>query len=172
MWGMYPIVLGMTCLEGSFHSTNLDAMAEYIVRATDKGAVASWSATGLGVATGHDLLHRGFYRALFEDGVARIGPAVLAGKLRLYQSGMNWDLVHTFTLFGDPALDTGIQAICVNPQADVTQDGIVDVNDVMALVQYWRAYKGKPHDQDGNLFIDIRDFAIVAQAFGPTCQAR
>jgi hypothetical protein len=167
--GMYPVVLGMTCLEGSFHSARQDALAEYFVRAPNKGAIASWSATGLGVATGHDHLIRGFYNALFRDGVRRLGPAVVAGKAQLYNTGMNLDLIHTFALLGDPALDTGIRVGCTSTDSDVTRDGRVDIHDLAELARNWRQPLGAPHDQDGNHFIDIRDVALVTAGFGPVC---
>jgi hypothetical protein len=157
----YPIVLGMTCLEGSFHDYAQDAVAETLVRAADKGAIASWSATGLGVATGHDTLNKGFFDALFKQGVRRLGPAAVVAKTDLYQTGMHLDLIHTFALLGDPALDTGIEGNL----PDVNNDGRVDIDDVTALQGQWHQFVGEPYDQDGNGFIDVRDFMMVIQAW-------
>ncbi len=47
---------------------------------TAGGSVAGWGATGFGVATGHDQLHRGFYQAVFNSGVRTLGLATAAGK--------------------------------------------------------------------------------------------
>jgi hypothetical protein len=33
-----------------------------------------------------------------------LGTAAQNSKLHLYQSGANYDLLHTFTVFGDPTL--------------------------------------------------------------------
>jgi hypothetical protein len=74
-----------------------------ITRADGKGALASWSPTGLGVATGHDYLNRGFYEALFSDGVGILGGATDAGKFNLWTSGTDPELLDTYLLFGDPA---------------------------------------------------------------------
>jgi len=167
--GQFPVVLGMTCLEGSFQDVAQDAVAEDMVRAANKGAVASWSATGLGVATGHDALNRGFYNALFQNGVRRLGPATVGGKIRLYQNGTNLDLIHTFALLGDPATDTGIQAVCTSSQADITGDGKVDVNDLAALAPYWHKSKGTPYDQDGNNYINVVDFMQITVAWDQSC---
>ncbi|MFN8485320.1 MAG: C25 family cysteine peptidase [Anaerolineae bacterium] len=109
--GKYPVDLAMTCLEGSFQDPSKDSLGETMVRAANKGAVASWSPTGLGVATGHDVLNRGFNNALFTVGVRRVGPAILAGKAALYDFGDSLDLLNTYTLLGDPATDTGIQGL-------------------------------------------------------------
>ncbi|RMF27232.1 MAG: hypothetical protein D6759_18090, partial [Chloroflexi bacterium] len=49
-------------------------------------------------------LSQGFFQALFTDGVATVGEATLAGKLKLAAGGLYLDLLDTFTLLGDPAL--------------------------------------------------------------------
>ena len=107
----YPVVVSLTCLDGYWiHPGGLSpslpasGLMEDMLRATNKGAVATFSPTGLGVATGHEELWRGFYQALFKDSIWNLGEATLAAKLRLFASGANYDLLHTFTLFGDPAL--------------------------------------------------------------------
>jgi hypothetical protein len=68
------------------------------------GAVSTFSPTGLGVAQGHDVLTSGFYDAVFVNGVQTLGWAANAAKLDVFQSGSHIDLIHTFTVFGDPAL--------------------------------------------------------------------
>ncbi len=102
-----PVHLSMTCLDGRFHEIGSDALAEILVRNPAGGAVAAWAATGLGVAHGHDHLHRGFYRALYAEGEQRLGALTLLGKLALFTGdslGVFHDLIDTFTLLGDPAL--------------------------------------------------------------------
>lgn len=106
--GRYPVVLAMTCWEGYYinpqaQGGNFDALAEVLTKAQGKGAVASWSPTGVGVATGHDYLNRGFFNATFKSMVATIGQATIAGKLALWASGTYLDLIDTYLLFGDPA---------------------------------------------------------------------
>ncbi|HEY1014641.1 MAG TPA: C25 family cysteine peptidase, partial [Herpetosiphonaceae bacterium] len=51
-----PIVLSMTCLDGYWLYPNLPGMMEEMVRADSRGAVAAFSPTGLGVASGHDIM--------------------------------------------------------------------------------------------------------------------
>ena len=75
-----------------------------LVRVDGKGAVASWSPTGLGVAHGHDFLNKGFLEAVFVDGVRELGPATYAGKWRLYNAGVSPEQIEEYTLLGDPAL--------------------------------------------------------------------
>ncbi len=104
-----PVALAMTCYEGMYHWTYLNpnyfSLAETFLRAEGKGWVASWSPTGLGVATGHHYLNEGFFQALFLDDEHRLGPATLAGKLRLWQASSWQDLLDTYLLLGDPALE-------------------------------------------------------------------
>jgi hypothetical protein len=105
-----PVMVPMTNLEGYFvHPSpvafDYSCLAESVVRASGRGAVASWSAAGLGVAAGHDTLVEGLFDAVFSDGIRRLGPATTQAKITLFGTGSgNLDLVDTYTLFGDPAL--------------------------------------------------------------------
>lgn len=99
-----PIVLSMTCLDGYWFYPNQPGLAEDLARAPSAGAIATFSPTGLGVATSHDVLERGFYDSIFRQHVRRLGPATLAAKQALYAAGSDRDLINTFVLFGDPAL--------------------------------------------------------------------
>jgi hypothetical protein len=100
-----PVVLSLTCLDGYwFHPQVQHSLAELFIRTPEVGAVGTFSPTGLGVASGHDALQRGFYSTVFDDGVWEFGNATLGGKLAVYASGGNFDLINTFTVFGDPAL--------------------------------------------------------------------
>jgi hypothetical protein len=107
--GKMPVVLAMTCREGYYHyphtpASKMDALAEVITRADGRGAIASWSPTGLGVASGHDYMNRGFLNAMLKDVVGTIGKGTAVGKLRLWATGTSLDLLDTYLLFGDPAL--------------------------------------------------------------------
>lgn len=103
--GRLPVVLEMTCFTGFFHHPAYpNTLDENLLRRSGGGAVAVWGSTGLGVATGHDALQEGFYQAITGQNTPSLGAAVLAGKMRLYASGVHLDLLDTYTLFGDPAL--------------------------------------------------------------------
>jgi uncharacterized repeat protein (TIGR01451 family) len=104
-----PVMLPMTCWEGAFHLVKLGSfsgtvLGEGVVRIDGRGAVASWSATGEGYASGHDYLNKGFLRAALYEGVRELGIAADAGKARLFASGYYTDLLETYHLFGDPAM--------------------------------------------------------------------
>jgi hypothetical protein len=114
-----PIMVPMTCSEGSFHEPQLGftSLGEASVRMPYNGAVASWSPTGLGVASGHDLLERGLFQALFYEGVVELGRATSRGKQYLLdnqpQPGAYEDLVETYILLGDPGLKVQSPDLCV-----------------------------------------------------------
>jgi hypothetical protein len=106
-----PIMLPMTCNEGYFIDPAETSLSEIGVRADNKGAIASWSATGYGLAPGHDFLERGLFLALFYDKV-NLGAAATQGKLYLAANapaGKYLDLIDTFLLLGDPTLRVPVQ---------------------------------------------------------------
>jgi hypothetical protein len=99
-----PIVLDMACVSGTFADPLWTGIEVMMLARADAGSVAGWGATGFGVATGHDELHRGFYQAVFTGGVRILGLATAAGKQALWNTGRNLDLLDTFDLLGDPAM--------------------------------------------------------------------
>ncbi len=102
-----PIMLPMTCYDGYFQDPRFASLGETVVRVNGRGAVASWSATGLGVAHGHDYLERGFYTSVFGGGDPNLGQATIAGKVLLYVNDPRFlDLMDTYLLLGDPAMNT------------------------------------------------------------------
>lgn len=130
--GKQPVVLAMTCQEGYFqhpypYTMKKEALGEVVTRADGRGAIASWSPTGQGVSSGHDYLNRGFYNALFIQGVSTMGEATLAGKLNLWSVGASPDLLDTYTLFGDPALVIARPVKAVDDAYEVQQNTTLTV---------------------------------------------
>ena len=127
--GKLAFFVPMTCYDGYFiipSSTGSDnsSIGEVVARAPDKGAVASWSPTGLGVANGHDILEKGLFEAIFYDDVTQIGPATTQAKYHLYANSMTFrELIDTYLLFGDPytilqvAINTTITGAPVDPSS-------------------------------------------------------
>jgi uncharacterized repeat protein (TIGR01451 family) len=128
----FPIMLPMTCLDG-YHIIpgEFSSLSEKIVRAEDRGAVASWAPTGLGVAYGHDYLNRGFLEAVFKNGVRELGPATYAGKWRLYKAGISLEQIEEYTLMGDPALRINAASTDLQFEKVVEPAGVVDIGDVV-----------------------------------------
>lgn len=106
--GKLPIALDMACLSGNFADPRYTGIESMMLGRNGGGTVAGWGATGFGVATGHDRLHRGFYDGIFQSDLDRLGLATIAGKQVLFATGQSTDLMYTFGLLGDPALKIGL----------------------------------------------------------------
>ena len=100
-----PIMLPMTCLEGSYHRPQFNSLSEALLKKSTGGAVASFAPTGLQVQQGHDFLLRGFYDGAFVQDLPLLGEAVFAAKVRLNGTSAFQDLHDTFMLLGDPAMN-------------------------------------------------------------------
>jgi len=135
--GRLPLVVAMACSDGYFilpsnATTDFSSTAERMVRAPGGGAIASWSATGLGLAYIHDYLNRGLFQALFFDDVTRLGPATMQGKLYLYgQTSAGNDQIEEYTLFGDPALALNVLPADVGIAQRVEPAGELHPGDVI-----------------------------------------
>jgi hypothetical protein len=133
--GKYPIFLPMTCLEGNFSEPTGASFGESIVRVANGGAVASWSPTGKGVASGHDIMYRAFYEAVFDKDIHQFGPATTYAKQQLADSASVFkDLVDSYILFGDPAMPIDLPAAQTFPLSgqiynDVNTNSVFDAGD-------------------------------------------
>lgn len=99
-----PVVTVANCLNGFFAGTpQFESMAEEFQRRPNGGAVAVFAPSSLGYALGHRSLMEGYYDAIFQDDLTRLGPAAMAAKMAVYARSEFWsDLVETYILFGDP----------------------------------------------------------------------
>jgi hypothetical protein len=108
--GKLPFLATATCLNGFFpHPLEDYSLAEEFLRVNGKGAIAAWSPTGLGFPSQHQLLFGELFTAIFEGDNRLLGPATTAAKISAYaqNSGLG-ELVETFVLFGDPALELAL----------------------------------------------------------------
>jgi hypothetical protein len=129
--GLYPLFLPMTCQEGYFIKPGFPSLAESLVRASDKGAIASWSPTGFGLSNGHDLLAEGLYQAFFDHYLVQFGTATNFAKYYLFaNSSVYLDLIDTYMLFGDPAirLKTNPTGVILSSFSGEGQAGQVTLN--------------------------------------------
>jgi hypothetical protein len=103
--GRLPVVTVGDCLNGFFTGPRDNpSLAEAFQRQLAGGAIAVWAPTGYGYPEGHRLLLEGFYRAMFSQGITRLGPATTAAKAAAYANTPFWgELIMTYVLFGDPA---------------------------------------------------------------------
>ena len=128
---IFPVFLPMTCLVGQYINPGYTSLSEAMVRTAGRGAVASFTPTGLGVATGHQYLYTAFFQAVV-DGETELGALTSIAKQNLHESHTVFrDLLDTYLLFGDPALrikspaaDTAI-TMTVTPDQNVAPGDIV-----------------------------------------------
>lgn len=106
-----PMVLPWTCSEGYYVIPGEASVSETMMRLPDKGVIASFAPTGLDVATGHDIMAIGFFKAMFgENPTAQTGPLTLRSKLELSTTSGYDRLYHTYMLYGDPATTLPVPA--------------------------------------------------------------
>ncbi len=109
--GMYPFVVSMSCLTGYFGYLDAQdgpepSLAEALLRADGKGAVATLMPTGMTTTGGQHILDAALFEAIFQKDIRRLGPAVADAKQTLLANGNATfeEVSETFLLFGDPAL--------------------------------------------------------------------
>jgi hypothetical protein len=111
----YPLFVGMGCLSGNFvfpegWNVTLPSLAEALLRAGEKGAVAALMSTGQTTTEGQHVLDSALFDAIFNQDVRVLGQAVSSAKQTLMANGGSTyeDVNDTFLLFGDPALTLNV----------------------------------------------------------------
>ncbi|HID86077.1 MAG TPA: hypothetical protein EYP55_01710 [Anaerolineae bacterium] len=100
-----PFVVTMTCLDGYFHHPQVDCLAEELLLAEGKGAVAVLAPTSESLPGEQDVLAKALFEALFAGDAPTLGEAIMRAKRSLPDGGRGYeDLIETYTLLGDPAL--------------------------------------------------------------------
>ncbi len=100
-----PFVVTMTCLDGYFHHPQADCLAEELLLAEGKGALAAFAPTSELLPAEQDALVKALFEALFASDAPTLGEAVMRAKRSLPGGGRGYeDLIETYTLLGDPAL--------------------------------------------------------------------
>jgi hypothetical protein len=109
----YPFVLSMTCFTGRFEyssETTIDSsgVSEILVKQPEGGAIAALGATGRSSVSSNSRMMRTIIQALLQKKVKTIGDAVLLSKEEMSEAEK--DMMHTYTLFGDPAVQFKLPA--------------------------------------------------------------
>ena len=99
-----PLLLTMNCLNGYFHFPYFNSLAEELVHAKDKGAIAAFSPSGLSLNGPANLYHKALLQELFNGRHGRLGDAVLAAQVAYAGTGAFPELLTIYHLLGDPAL--------------------------------------------------------------------
>jgi Peptidase family C25 len=99
-----PVLLTLDCLNGFFHFPPLNSLAEQMVKAEGRGAVAAVSPSGLSLDSPAHVFHKALLQELLSGKHARLGDALLAAQSDYAQSGYFPELLSIYHLFGDPAM--------------------------------------------------------------------
>ncbi len=99
-----PLLLAMDCLNGYFDFPFLDSLAEALLKAPDKGSIASFAPSGLSLHGPADLFHKALIKEITTGHHKRLGDAVLAAQADFVQTGAFPELLSIYNLLGDPAL--------------------------------------------------------------------
>ena len=94
----------MTCLNGYFQSPYSDSLAEALVKAEGKGAIAVFSPSGYSVNDTAQVFHEALLAELTRGDHRRLGDAVLAAQAAYADRGALPEMIGIYHLFGDPAL--------------------------------------------------------------------
>jgi hypothetical protein len=99
-----PLLLTLNCLNGYFHFPYFNSLAEEILKAPGKGAVAAFSPSGLSLDAPAHQFHKLLLEEIFNHPHPRLGDAVLAAQGAYATTGSFPELLTIYHLFGDPAM--------------------------------------------------------------------
>jgi hypothetical protein len=99
-----PLVLTLNCLNGYFHFPYFDSLAEELVKAEGKGAIAAVSPSGLSLNEPAHQFHKALLAELLSGDHERLGDALTAAQAEYARDGAFPELISIYHLFGDPAL--------------------------------------------------------------------
>ena len=98
-----PLLVTMNCLNGYFVAPAFDSLAESLLKAEGRGAIASFSPSGLSLDGPAHQYHRALMAELTSGRHDRLGDAILAAQQAYAQSGLMPELLSIYQLLGDPA---------------------------------------------------------------------
>ena len=99
-----PLLVTMNCLNGYFVAPAFDSLAESLLKAEGRGAIAAFSPSGLSLDGPAHQYHRALMAELTGGQHERLGDAILAAQKAYAQSGLMPELLSVYHLLGDPAL--------------------------------------------------------------------
>ena len=99
-----PFVITLNCLNGYFHFPYFNSLGEELVKAEGKGAIASFSPSGLSVDEPAQIFQRALLQELLSGRHRRLGDAVLKAQSEYAATGEFPELLRIYHLLGDPAL--------------------------------------------------------------------
>lgn len=100
-----PIILNFTCLTGLFTHPTEESLAESLLFNPDGGAVAVLAPTSPTLPNDQTFLSDAFIEAMLQNPTPRLGDITLhAWRSVPTEAASSLDVMQTFLLFGDPAL--------------------------------------------------------------------
>jgi hypothetical protein len=105
-----PIFTTFTCLNGYFNHPHDDALAETLLWREDGGVVAAIAPSGRSLPRQQQPLADAFYDLLLSAEATTLGEALQAAKVASSGDSDLGEVIHTFNLLGDPALQFQLPA--------------------------------------------------------------
>jgi hypothetical protein len=99
-----PLLFTMNCLNGYFFAPAFDSLAEALVKAENKGAIAAVAPSGLSLDSPAHLYHEALLAEITSGQRARLGDAILAAQGDYAATGAFPELLRLYNLLGDPAM--------------------------------------------------------------------
>ncbi len=99
-----PLLLTLNCLNGYFVANTHDALAEALLKAPSRGAIAAVSPSGLSLDAPAHAYHRALLAEITSPSHQRLGDALLAAQTTYSHSGLMPELLAVYHLLGDPTL--------------------------------------------------------------------
>jgi hypothetical protein len=99
-----PFLITLNCLNGYFVAPSFNSLAESLLKVEGRGAIASFSPSGLSLDGPAHQYHRALMAELTSGQHQRLGDAVLAAQKAYAQTGLMPELLSVYHLLGDPAM--------------------------------------------------------------------
>ncbi|MGA1826495.1 MAG: C25 family cysteine peptidase [bacterium] len=120
-----PFFVSMTCMGGYFinpESLGFACMAEALLRAEGKGAIAALMSTAMSTPQEQQILNGALFYSIFSEDIRTLGSAIARAKQIFLAKGEDSErLTETFLLFGDPAMNLKIP-LPRKPTGIISQD--------------------------------------------------
>lgn len=103
--GRLPVVINMTCLTGLFTHPRIESLAESLLWQSGGGAVAVLAPTSLTLPTDQGFLSQALVDAMLAEPKSPLGDILQVARKKVPgDTPGTLDVMQTFLLFGDPAL--------------------------------------------------------------------
>ena len=100
-----PLFVMMTCLNGYFHDSSADSLAESLMKAERGGAVAVWASSAITVPAAQASMNQALYRLIFAPNNPDARSLTLGEAFAIVKAGVSdADLRRSLILFGDPTM--------------------------------------------------------------------